>query len=933
MSRSSEVVDSTFEAAGEKAGLEIWCIENGRLVLVPKSSHGKFYTGSAYVILNTVLLKSGPPQHDIHYWLGNEANKVDSALASDKALELDAALGSCAVQYREVQGQETEIFLSYFRPCIIPVEGIYSSQSRKSNGETYKISLLTCKGDHVVHVKEVPFSRSSLNHNDVFILDTASKIFQFSGCNSSIQERAKALEVVQYIKEHKHGGKSEVATIEDGKFVGDPDVGEFWSFFGGYAPIPRDSPSVVQQQPDTPSPKLLWITIQGKLSQMGTNSLDKDMLEKDKCYMLDCGNEVFVWMGRNTSITERRISISASEDFLRSQGRSIGTHVTFLTEGLETAVFRSYFDSWPQTTKTKLYDEGREKVAAIFKQHGHDVKELPEEDFEPYINCRGMLKVWRVDEDEVCLLPPSEHTKLFSGDCYIVQYTYPGNERDENLFYAWLGRGSAMEDRVYAISHLSAIVDSSRGEPVMAQVIQDKETVQFFLILQTLIVFKGGLSTRYKKFIAENGIVDETYDEKKVALFRVQGTSPNNMQAIQVDQSSRSLNSSYCYILQTGPSVFTWIGNLSSSSDHDLLDRMIELINPTWQPISVREGSEPDIFWNALGGKTEYPREKEIKGCIEDPHLFTCTFTEGYLKVKEIYNFTQDDLTTEDVFVLDCQREIFVWIGCHSNVKSKHQALSLGVKFLETDILVEGLSLETPIFVVMESYEPPLFTRFFTWDPSKAKMHGNSFERKLAILKGRTSSVEVPVRNSWKAYSGETTPDGLRSKSVISNGPRRSASPASNISGTKLNASGGNRRASSQTPIARKLFPGSTPYRGSPTVKSISPSENGKAIQVDGSDSHSKNAKAIQVDGSDSHSENAKAIQVGGSDSDVISLIFSFERLQVNSKDPAKDIDVAKREAYLSEEEFLEKFGMTKQAFYKLAKWRQNKIKLALNLF
>lgn len=81
--------------------------------------------------------------------------QADSALASDKALELDAALGSCAVQYREVQGQETEKFLSYFKPCIIPVEGIYSSETGKLNGETYKISLLTCKGDHVVHVKEV----------------------------------------------------------------------------------------------------------------------------------------------------------------------------------------------------------------------------------------------------------------------------------------------------------------------------------------------------------------------------------------------------------------------------------------------------------------------------------------------------------------------------------------------------------------------------------------------------------------------------------------------------------------------------------------------------------------------------------------------------------------------------------------------------------
>lgn len=64
-----------------------------------------------------------------------------------------------------------------------------------------------------LHVHQVPFSRSSLNHNDVFILDTASKIFLFSGCNSSIQERAKALEVVQYIKENKHCGNCEVATV------------------------------------------------------------------------------------------------------------------------------------------------------------------------------------------------------------------------------------------------------------------------------------------------------------------------------------------------------------------------------------------------------------------------------------------------------------------------------------------------------------------------------------------------------------------------------------------------------------------------------------------------------------------------------------------------------------------------------------------------
>lgn len=38
-------------------------------------------------------------------------------------------------------------------------------------------------------------------------------------------------------------------------------------------------------------------------------------------------------------------------------------------------------------------------------------------------------------------------------------------------------------------------------------------------------------------------------------------------------------------------------------------------------------------------------------------------------------------------------------------------------------------------------------------------------------------------------------------------------------------------------------------------------------------------------------------------------------------------------QTYLSSEEFRQKFGMTKDAFYKLPKWKQNKLKMALQLF
>lgn len=38
------------------SGLEIWCVENLQLVPVPKTSYGKFYCGSVYIILHVSYL-------------------------------------------------------------------------------------------------------------------------------------------------------------------------------------------------------------------------------------------------------------------------------------------------------------------------------------------------------------------------------------------------------------------------------------------------------------------------------------------------------------------------------------------------------------------------------------------------------------------------------------------------------------------------------------------------------------------------------------------------------------------------------------------------------------------------------------------------------------------------------------------------------------
>ncbi|PKU62803.1 Villin-4 [Dendrobium catenatum] len=442
------------------SGLEIWRIENSRPVSFPKSLYGKFFTRDAYIVLATIASKSGALHHDVHYWLGkdtsqismiiglvNQNNQDEAGTAAIKTVELDAILGGRAVQYREVQGQETEKFLSYFKPCIIPQKGGVASGFRHDevNSCENEAQLYVCKGKHVVYVKEVPFTRSSLNHDDVFLLDTKSKVFQFNGSNSSIQERAKALEVVQYIRETHHDGKCEVAVVDDGKLMADADAGEFWSLFGGFAPLHKRATSVAENVEEAFSAKLLCVH-KGKTTTIETDLLTRELLESNKCYMIDCGVEVFVWMGRYTSLDDRKSASVVAEELVQDPDRQ-KTHLIRIIEGFETVMFQSKFDSWPETSNVAASEDGRGKVAALLKLQGLDVKGLMKSDPvkekpEPCIDSSGVLQVWRIDGNEKALLSSSEQSKLYTGDCYVFHYTSPGEEGEEYLIGTWFGKKS-----------------------------------------------------------------------------------------------------------------------------------------------------------------------------------------------------------------------------------------------------------------------------------------------------------------------------------------------------------------------------------------------------------------------------------------------------------------------------------------------------------
>ncbi|CAH8358418.1 unnamed protein product [Eruca vesicaria subsp. sativa] len=947
MSGSTKVLDPAFQGAGQKPGTEIWRIENFEAVPVPKSDHGKFYMGDTYIVLQTTQNKGGAYLFDIHFWIGKDTSQDEAGTAAVKTVELDAVLGGRAVQHREIQGHESDKFLSYFKPCIIPLEGGVASGFKTPEEEVFETRLYTCKGKRAVHLKQVPFARSSLNHDDVFILDTKEKIYQFNGANSNIQERAKALEVVQYLKDKYHEGTCDVAIVDDGKLDTESDSGEFWVLFGGFAPIGRKVANDDDIIPESTPPKLYSI-IDGQMEPID-GDLTKSMLENTKCYLLDCGAEVFIWVGRVTQVDERKAASQSAEEYLASENRPKATRVTRVIQGYESHSFKSNFDSWPSGSAAPSNEEGRGKVAALLKQQGVGLKGIAKsapvnEDIPPLLEAGGKLEVWYVNGKVKTPLPKEDIGKLYSGDCYLVLYTYhSGDRKDEFFLCCWFGKNSIKEDQETALRLANTMSNSLKGRPVQGRIYEGKEPPQFVALFQPMIILKGGLSSGYKNSVEEKGSADETYTPDSIALIQISGTGVHNHKALQVEPVATSLNSYECFLLQSGTSMFLWHGNQSAHELLELSAKVAEFLKPGMTLKHAKEGTESSTFWFALGGKQSFTSKKAAAETVRDPHLYSFSIN------REIYNFAQDDLLTEDIYLLDTHAEVFVWVGQCVDPKEKQTVFEIGQKYVERAGSLEGLSPKVPLYKVTEGNEPCFFTTYFSWDSTKSidKSSGGNqglrqrAEALAALNSAFNSSGSRPAYSSQDRSSGSQEGPRQRAEALAALTSAFSSSSSSTKSPPPPRPAGtsqASQRAAAVAALSQVLVaenPKSTDT--SPTRRSTSsnPADENDD-QADESQEAGDETKVEEEVSRAVEEPEAKQEETEEQDDSVIDTsgaTFTYEQLRAKSENPVTGIDFKRREAYLSEEEFQSVFGMEKEAFNNLPRWKQDLLKKKFDLF
>jgi gelsolin len=334
--------ENAWQAVGKEPGLLIWRIEQFKVVK-SKTPAGHFYSDDSYIVLHTQLDKVNPNKlrRDIYFWLGRTTSQDEMGTAAYKTVELDDFLGGEPVQHREVQDHESEDFVNLFPGGIRILEGGVASGFKQVKPEEYKPRLLHIKGRKIPRITQVPTEAASMNSGDVFVLDLGLRLLQWNGTRSHMKEKNRAATLCRAIDDER-AGKPSVTVYNQG----DKDEGEFWAALGSGPDgvNPNDDDDIAAEAAG--AKKLFRLSdADGALKTSQCATVTKAELNSSDVFILDAGNEVFTWIGRDASKGEKSKALHFAQEYLKNNpDRPAWLPISRVLEGGENEVFNSHFD-------------------------------------------------------------------------------------------------------------------------------------------------------------------------------------------------------------------------------------------------------------------------------------------------------------------------------------------------------------------------------------------------------------------------------------------------------------------------------------------------------------------------------------------------------------------------------------------------------------
>merc|ERR1712129_143723 len=233
--------------------------------------------------------------------------------------------------HRETQGNESEMFLSYFPDGVVQyLEGGVASGFKVTQQDIFVTRLYQVRRAKrkVVIEEEVPVLKS-LNHRDYFIVERGRKIYVWDGDAASPDLKSAANMRAEKMERESNGEQTATHDIDD----------DFWEALGGKGDITAADAVGDEVAADFGEGVLYSIQVSDEdrsltVKEVGRGDLKREMLDHTGVMMVDTFTEIILWLGKDCSRLEKATAFQTASNYLRGQGRNVDkTAITVLKDG------------------------------------------------------------------------------------------------------------------------------------------------------------------------------------------------------------------------------------------------------------------------------------------------------------------------------------------------------------------------------------------------------------------------------------------------------------------------------------------------------------------------------------------------------------------------------------------------------------------------
>ena len=701
-------VNKFFIGLGNDPGIQCWKVgpSSNKLNQITENGplSGHFHVLDTYLFLHTSI--TGPVFHRIHVWKGHLSDWAIYDKATELSHDLSNSLSGISQMYKEIQGLESDKFTSYFKSRLL-------SYHQSINKPFTQACLYELSGTHIVRCVQASFGVKQFTATMMYILIYQKTVYLWIGPQASEHLKISVYNIALQIRE-----KERMTSF----LVINPNQNNE-AFNSALRIVERQSlksfSKIYQSVHNTTIPVKYYRTMFSEGKRMGYREIRYSpvIFNRNEIIFIVTSLRLTVWVGHNRRLQAQNF-LGMSQALLKTCFYPDILHCVVLHEFGEDSLFNHQFPDREKPNLAILDVETKNElnIADIVVPSMHDAG-------------LGRIKIYEINASGKREQPIAEFGHFKSIYCYFVLYSYRREIKFLSLIYVWIG--SEASDNIIRNQEiqLRELQTSTPGEQAVVYIPQRMETDHF------LSLFKA-------KFIIHQDSFTKSYQDNTVSLYRIFSYNLLSVKAVQVETQASSLLSNSAFVLSSPAKSIVWIGQTTSQNDRRGAMLIAKELKPQ-EPLILMEGEETERFWAQLGGKKNYaPVPKEQWPPYHAPAILY-HFFKGIKPVFTcIPTFTQKDLHTDSVFILDTNSYLFIWHG--SKVETLDSRAILQDYISQTS---PEKNLDNFVLVVLnQGAEPSSFTTLFSsWDDNAWK---NADKELSQILASKPILKQPPATNA-----------------------------------------------------------------------------------------------------------------------------------------------------------------------------------------